>query len=90
LGVKLDTTNAGSLESSIRTIEDPKLRKLISTLVLKTFQPPKYFCAGSIDISKYSHYALNTALYTHFTSPSKRFSDIIVHRQLEAAISEGL
>ncbi|KAK4519063.1 uncharacterized protein ATC70_009293 [Mucor velutinosus] len=86
LGVKLDCTNAGSLESSIEAIQDAKLRKLVSIVALKTLQPPKYFCSGSVDILKYSHYALNVPLFTHFTAPSRRFADIIVHRQLEATL----
>ncbi|GAN11249.1 conserved hypothetical protein, partial [Mucor ambiguus] len=86
LGVQLDCTNAGSLESSIEAIQDAKLRKLVSIVALKTLQPPKYFCSGSVDILKYSHYALNVPLFTHFTAPSRRFADIIVHRQLEATL----
>lgn len=27
----------------------------------------KYFCTGMLDIAKYSHWALNVPLYTHFT-----------------------
>jgi exoribonuclease R len=27
----------------------------------------KYFCTGMLDIAKYSHYSLNTPVYTHFT-----------------------
>lgn len=49
-------------------------------------QRAKYFCTGSYDAVKYRHYALNVPLYTHFTSPIRRFADIIVHRQLEAAL----
>ncbi|RCH90933.1 hypothetical protein CU098_004064, partial [Rhizopus stolonifer] len=89
LGVKLDNTSAGSLEASIEAIQDPKLRRVVSMIVLKTFQPPKYFCTGSVDISKYAHYSLHVPLFTHFTAPSRRFVDIIVHRQLEAAIAPG-
>jgi len=27
----------------------------------------RYFCTGMLDIAKYSHWALNVPLYTHFT-----------------------
>ncbi|KAI7887622.1 uncharacterized protein EV154DRAFT_573678 [Mucor mucedo] len=89
LGVQLDSTNAGTLEASIRSIGDSKLRKLVSVIVLKTLQAPKYFCSGSVDIVKYQHYSLNIPLFTHFTAPSRRFADIIVHRQLEASLEAG-
>ena len=89
LGVQLDVTNAGTLEASIQAITDAKLKKLVSVIVLKTFETPKYFCAGNVDINKYAHYALNIPLFTHFTAPSRRFADIIVHRQLEASLLPG-
>ncbi|KAI8332641.1 hypothetical protein BC941DRAFT_381247 [Chlamydoabsidia padenii] len=88
LGVKLDVSSANSLERSILAIKDDKVRKMVSVLVLKTMQAPKYFCAGVLDISKFSHYSLNTPLFTHFTAPSRRFADIIVHRQLESALAK--
>jgi protein SSD1 len=52
-------------------------------------QKAKYFCTGTLDIVKYHHYALNVPLYTHFTSPIRRYADIIVHRMLEAALAGG-
>ncbi|KAI8098895.1 uncharacterized protein BX664DRAFT_354405 [Halteromyces radiatus] len=87
LGVQVDIGSAGHLEKSVQAIADPKLRKLVSVIVLKTLHVPKYFCAGTYDIAKYSHYALNVPLFTHFTAPSRRFADILVHRQLEYALS---
>jgi protein SSD1 len=89
LGVLLDASSAYSLERSIRAIENDEVRKMVSILVLKTMQAPKYFCTGVLDILKFTHYSLNTPLFTHFTAPSRRFADIIVHRQLESALADG-
>ncbi|ORZ12672.1 hypothetical protein BCR42DRAFT_453377 [Absidia repens] len=87
LGVQLDVSSANAMEQSILAIQDDKVRKMVSVLVLKTMQAPKYFCTGVLDISKFAHYSLNIPLFTHFTAPSRRFADIIVHRQLESALS---
>ncbi|KAI7858963.1 hypothetical protein BDC45DRAFT_553924 [Circinella umbellata] len=88
LGVSLDVSNAKTIEHSVSSIQDTQLRKLVTSLVLKTFYPPKYYCTGTLDILKYSHYALNVPLFTHFTAPSRRYADIIVHRQLDTVLSD--
>ena len=49
----------------------------------------KYFCTGCIeDEELYRHYALNVPLYTHFTSPIRRYADVMVHRALAAALGK--
>ena len=72
---------------SLDAVENPTARKLLQIVAYKTMYRAKYFCEGMLDIAKYSHYALNMPLYTHFTSPIRRYADIIVHRQLESIIS---
>ncbi|EJD53591.1 RNB-domain-containing protein [Auricularia subglabra TFB-10046 SS5] len=87
MGYQIDTTSAGSIQKSLETITDPEARRLFDLLVRKTNRSAKYYCAGMLDIAKYNHYALNVPLYTHFTSPIRRYADILVHRQLEAIAS---
>ena len=60
---------------------------MFEALLRKAMQSASYFCAGMLDIAKYGHYALNEPLYTHFTSPIRRYADILVHRQLESVLA---
>lgn len=50
-----------------------------------------YFCSGELKQEQlFKHYALNVPLYTHFTSPIRRYADIIVHRLLASSLSAYL
>ncbi|KAF8486539.1 hypothetical protein JB92DRAFT_1526181 [Gautieria morchelliformis] len=86
LGYNMDISSAGALMKSFDAIEDPVHRRIVSLLSRKATHRAKYFCAGMLDIAKYHHYALNAPLYTHFTSPIRRYVDVIVHRQLESIL----
>ena len=86
LGFNVDTSSAGSIMKSLEAVEDPELRQILGMMSHRSMHRAKYFCSGMLDIAKYQHYALNVPLYTHFTSPIRRYADVIVHRQLESAI----
>ena len=71
---------------SFEAIANPTARMVLELLSFKATQRAKYFCAGMLDIAKYGHYSLSVPLYTHFTSPIRRYADILVHRQLESVL----
>lgn len=89
LGYDIDSSSSGALQSSLFKVDDADLRKGMETLFVKSMNRAKYFIAGKTAKSLWPHYALNLPLYTHFTSPTRRYADIIVHRQLEAVLSDG-
>ncbi|KAI0081758.1 RNB-domain-containing protein [Panus rudis PR-1116 ss-1] len=89
LGYKIDISSTGALQRSLDAVKDPLARRILDVLLQKATQRAKYFCAGMLDIAKYGHYALNVPLYTHFTSPIRRYADILVHRQLDSILQGG-
>ncbi|KAI6093133.1 RNB-domain-containing protein [Hypoxylon rubiginosum] len=89
LGYDIDTTSSGTLQNSLFKVDDSDIRKGMETLLLKTMHHAKYYIAGKTAKQLWPHFALNLPLSTHFTAPTRRYADIIVHRQLEAVLSEG-
>ncbi|KAK4127607.1 RNB-domain-containing protein [Parathielavia appendiculata] len=89
LGYEIDPSSSGTLQSSLFRVEDAEIRKGMEVLLLKSMQRAKYFVAGKTAKHLWPHYSLNLPLYTHFTSPTRRYADILVHRQLESVLSEG-
>lgn len=89
IGYDINTESSGTLQNSLFEVEDEDIRKGMETLVIKSMPRAKYFVAGKLPEEQYPHYALNLPLYTHFTNPSRRYADIVVHRQLEAVLSNG-
>ncbi|WAR23838.1 HELZ2-like protein [Mya arenaria] len=48
-----------------------------------------YHCAASVTPEDGKHFSLNLYPYTHFTSPIRRYNDLVVHRLLRAYVRKS-
>ena len=87
LGFDFDSGSAADLQKGFENITDPDTALCLELLKRRAMQQAKYFCTGMMDIAKYPHWALATPVYTHFTSPIRRYADIMVHRMLDACLT---
>ncbi len=87
-GYKLKTTGGkGEITKSINTLLDKAKGKpeqnLIETLAVRSMQKAVY------STHNIGHYGLAFPFYTHFTSPIRRYPDMMVHRLLERYTKGG-
>mmetsp|Transcript_1164 Transcript_1164/g.792 ORF Transcript_1164/g.792 Transcript_1164/m.792 type:complete len:97 (+) Transcript_1164:2411-2701(+) len=59
---------------------------MVRIMATRTMNQAVYFPMGDVDRDEVFHYGLAIHLYTHFTSPIRRYADVLVHRLLAAAI----
>ena len=79
LGVKLSQKKGVTptiFNEILSRIEKPPLKKLVSTWILRSQSKAEY------SKSNIGHFGLSLERYCHFTSPIRRYSDLLIHHAL--------
>lgn len=78
---ELENLHPSALQEVLAQVAGSPEEGFVSTLVLRTMQRAVYApeCRG--------HYALASRYYTHFTSPIRRYPDLVVHRGVKALLA---
>lgn len=73
-----------SLQEVIEKVKGKKEETVVSTLLLRSMKQAKYSpeCTG--------HFGLAARYYCHFTSPIRRYPDLIIHRIIKDYINGGI
>ena len=77
-----DRTNPKALMALMHEIGDHPARQAIDSLLLRSMKQARY------SVDNVGHYGLGSGAYLHFTSPIRRYPDLIVHRELRARLDK--
>ncbi|GIQ58868.1 ribonuclease R [Flavobacterium collinsii] len=86
-GYKIDFRNKGDISKSLNALMEEvngkKEQNLIDTLAIRSMSKAKY------STENIGHYGLAFDYYSHFTSPIRRYPDVMVHRLLQYYLDNG-
>lgn len=86
-GYQVKTTSdreiARSLNELMKDVEGKKEQNVLTHLAIRSMAKAIY------TTKKHSHYGLAFDYYTHFTSPIRRYPDVMVHRLMEHYLADG-
>ena len=84
LGYKLKVSqrvHPKALQQVLEDIDGKKEERIISTVMLRSMQKAKYTTQNK------GHFGLAAKYYSHFTSPIRRYPDLIIHRIMKEFIN---
>lgn len=74
------STSPKVMADLVRTLEGHPAQALLNTALLRSMKQAIYSSTHGI------HYGLASEAYTHFTSPIRRYPDLVVHRMIREAL----
>ncbi len=80
---KVNINHPSSIEHVLEQLKDKKEYKILTSLLLRCMQKAVY------QPENIGHFGLASKIYTHFTSPIRRFPDTTVHRLLRTYLFEN-
>lgn len=83
INTKSDKDIAKSLNFLMEDVEGKKEQNILTSLAIRSMAKAIY------TTKKTSHYGLAFDYYTHFTSPIRRYPDVMVHRLLQLYLDGG-
>jgi len=81
-------TLSDSLDQCMKP-DDAYLNTAIRIIATRCMTQAQYISSSECGQAEFNHYGLAAPLYTHFTSPIRRYADVEVHRLLAAAVGIG-
>jgi exosome complex exonuclease DIS3/RRP44 len=84
LALDIDTSSSRTINEGLAKLSEDK-KAIARRTIARAMNQAVYFISGTS--SDFYHYGLATPIYTHFTSPIRRYADIVVHRILSRILA---